>query len=104
MTPDQMQQIMNQQIQLTMQATPLWVKAIYLLWFLSILVTVICLPLITWKLYFGKKQAAAELSAAEQMRLIDLRERREALKQIQKPVQAEIHKTRDDDSRFRPAE
>ena len=31
MTPDQMQQLMNQQMQMAVAGTPLWLKALFLL-------------------------------------------------------------------------
>ena len=51
MTPDQIQQLMSQQMQMAAAATPLWMKALFVLQILSLLVTVVCLPLIVWKLF-----------------------------------------------------
>jgi hypothetical protein len=36
-------------------AVVIWMKVLFVLQALSVLMTAVCLPLITWKLYFGKK-------------------------------------------------
>jgi len=109
MSPDQIQQLVNQQMQMAAAATPLWMKALFLLQVLSLLVTVICLPLIVWKLFSGGSLASGNPStgnfrpSADDDRLRKIRERREALEKLggsPSPFAAPP----DDDSRFRPAE
>lgn len=74
--------------------------------FLRILVTVICLPLITWKLYFGNKQPKVTSLSAEQTRLQQIRERREALQHLSGPAQTvsggAVREETDEDSRYMP--
>ena len=85
---------------------PFWMKACLVLQFLSILVTVICLPLITWKLYFGNKPGEATSLSAEQMRLQQIRDRREAMQHLssstQPPSDAAVREKTDKDSRYLP--
>jgi len=104
MTPDQIQQLMNQQMQMAAAAMPLWMKALFVLQVLSMLVTVICLPLIVWKLFSSGKPGAGNVeSSADYVRLQERRARREALQKLSgttHPVPA----SSDDDSRFRPSE
>ena len=66
MTPEQMQQAMNQWAQTAIVGTPFWMKALFVLQVLSMLTTTVCLPLITWKLYFGNKSAEATSLSPEQ--------------------------------------
>lgn len=104
MTPDQIQQIANGQMGVWISAMPFWMKALFVLQVLNVLVTVICLPLITWKLYFGNKSVSkAIMSPAEQLRLQQIRDRREALQKVTGPAQSEnVPENLNDDSRFRP--
>ena len=107
MTPDQIQQLMHQELQWGMAATPLWMKALFLLQVLSLLATVICLPLITWKLFSsGKSCRGTPTSPMDDARLREIRAKREALEKMSEVTQpSSAQKTiasREDDSRFRP--
>jgi hypothetical protein len=103
MTPDQIQQMVNQQMQVALSGTPLWMKALFVLQFLSVLMTAVCLPLITWKLYFGNKSVpAATMSPVEQARLQQIRDRREALQKATGATQPAGDENSEDDSRYRP--
>jgi Golgi nucleoside diphosphatase len=107
MTPDQMQQAMNQWAQTAIAGTPLWMKALFVLQVLSMLTTTVCLPLITWKLYFGNKSAKATSLSAEQIRLQQMRVRRVGLQHLtpaQSSSSERILENPNDDSRFRPPE
>ena len=80
MAPDQIQQMTNGQMSAWLSAFPFWMKVLFGLQVLSVLMTAVCLPLITWKLYFGKKSVpAATMSPVEQVRLQQIRDRRESL-------------------------
>jgi hypothetical protein len=104
MTPDQIQQLMNQQMQMAAAATPLWMKALFVLQVLSLLVTVVCLPLIVWKLFSSGKPGAGNTgSSADYARLQEIRDRREALKKLSGTAQPTAAPP-GDDSRFRPSE
>ena len=104
MTPDQAQQLMNQWAQTAISGMPLWEKAILTAQILSYFVIVICLPLITWKLYFGNKSVpASSLSPAEQARLQQIRERRGVSQKLTGSGQSENNPEKaNDDSRFQP--
>ena len=103
MTLDQIQQMVTQQMQLAASATPLWMKVLFVLQFLSVLMTAVCLPLITWKLYFGKKPVpAATMSPDEQVRLQRIRDRRESLHKATGATQPAGDENSEDDSRYRP--
>ena len=104
MSPDQIQQLMNQQMQMAAAATPLWMKALFALQVLSLLVTVVCLPLIVWKLFSsGKPGAGNAESSADYARLQEIRARREALQKLSDTTQPPAAPA-DDDTRFRPSE
>jgi hypothetical protein len=122
MTPEQIQQTLPSMHD-WFSMMPFWVKALTALQYLSYLVTVICLPLITWKLYFGNKPpSSASMTPAEQARLRQVRERRDALQKISSGPQhapqppepssepdlsasgAGVPENPNDDSRFRPPE
>ena len=107
MTPEQLQQMSNQAVLQWFSQVPFWIKALMALQVLSMLVTVICLPLITWKLYFGNKPGnATSLSPAEQIRLQQTRDRREALQKVSAPISpisgGDTQKSVDADSRYMP--
>jgi hypothetical protein len=100
MTPDQLQQMMNQQMQTIVSAMPFGAKAIMLLQILCWLVTVICLPLITWKLFSRAKPNAAQAFADDE-RLREIRARREAVEKLTVQHEAPANAT-DDDVRYKP--
>jgi hypothetical protein len=103
MSPDQIQQMVTQQMQLAASETPLWMKALFVLQFLSVLATAVCLPLITWKLFFGKKPVpAATISPDEQARLQQIRDRRESLQKATGTIHPASDENSEDDSRYRP--
>jgi hypothetical protein len=107
MTPEQLQQMANQQMLEWFSVMPFWMKALMVLQLLSVLATVICLPLITWKLYSGNRPAnPVSPSPAEQMRLQQIRDRRAALQHLSGPAQpasdAAVREKTDKDSRFMP--
>ena len=59
---------------------PFWARVIIALQILSLLVTVVCLPLIVWKLFSAKPpNPTSPASPAEIARLQQIRERREIL-------------------------
>ena len=97
---------MNQWAQTAAAGMPLWVKAIYALGFLDMLVVAICLPLITWKLYFGNRPAKPTSLSPEQIHLKQVRERREALQHLSTPTptvsSGGIQERTDEDSRYMP--
>jgi hypothetical protein len=103
MTPDQFQQMANGQMSAWSSAIPFWMKVLFGLQFLGVLMTVVCLPLITWKLYFGKKSVpAATMSPVEQVRLQQIRGRRESLQKATSATQPAGDENSEDDSRYRP--
>jgi hypothetical protein len=117
MTPDQIQQLVNQQMAIGIAATPIWMKAMVGLQILSMLVTVVCLPLIVWKLFSTKAQSTTNpASPAEIARLQQIRERREFLANRSTPPPpaatpsepdlsasgASVQPDPNDDSRFLP--
>ena len=103
MTPDQIQQMANGQMSAWLSAFPFWMKVLFVLQVLSVLMTAVCLPLITWKLYFGKKSVpAATMSPVEQVRLQQIRDRRESLQKATGVTQPAGDENSEEDSRYRP--
>ena len=104
MSQDQIQQLITQQMQQYAAATPLWMKALFVLQVLSLIVTVVCLPLIVWKLFScNKARAGTSVSPAEQSRLQQIRDRREVLQKLSGTSHhAAEPPNHEADSRFQP--
>lgn len=102
MSPDQIQELINQQMQTAVAGAPFWMKALFLLQVLSMMVTVICLPLMVWKLFsLSKPSRGPEQSLAHDARLQEIRTRRAALEGVS-GVTTQTPLAPEDDARFRP--
>jgi hypothetical protein len=107
MTPEQLQQISNSAMAGWISAVPWWIKLLALIQIGAQLACLICLPLITWKLWRNNGRAKASVKSAPlPPAILDRQARRDAIRKMAEtpPSAPGTRVCGPDDSKYLPPE